>query len=268
MEKIITLEENLKFIYETAAKEVLNYTPQLFVLMNNTSTSLKPFASGVLFYKNEDYYLITAAHCVKQSKGMIKIGVIISGDFHLIKGFVCMAPGKDNKIDLAIIRLKIETVKTLKRAYQFIKEKSIIMSKNIPDETEYLIVGFPNSKTAIDYKKRKIKTEPLVYISKSENENKYLKLKVNKRTNTLLVYNRRKSTFVSENEMNMSPVPDGISGCGLWYIPSYITDKPVPKLSGIMTEYFDKDNMMLATKIEAALQMISLLNEGNFKPKK
>lgn len=259
---IITLEENVKLIYESAANEILNYTPQLYIKRNKNSTSIKPFGSSVLFSNGGNNYLITAAHCIKQSKQIIKIGVMISGNFYFIKGFVCMMPGPDKNIDLAVVKLEDDIVIILKKAYRFLNKTHVVFNANIMDESDYLIVGFPNSKTTIDYAKKKIKSEPLVYIAKEKSNDGYTKMKIKKHTNTLLRFNRRKSSFILEGEMNMSPVPDGISGCGLWYIPSYFTTNPTFKLSGIMIEHYDKENMVLATKIEVAMQMISLITKN------
>lgn len=262
MRRIITPEENVKLVYETAASEILKYTPQLYIIQNGNIEKPKPFGSSILFSRDGDYYLITAAHCIKQKNNLIKIGVMISGKFYFVKGTVVMNKGQNDSIDIAAVKLENETVEILKDSYQFISKRDILSNKNIENETEYLIVGFPISKTSIDYKMKRIKTEPFVFISKSKDENSYLKQRINDTQNILLGFSKRRSAFVGENEMNISPTPTGISGCGLWYIPSYFSEKVVFKLSGIMIDYYHKTNMMLATKVEEIMKLISLFSRN------
>jgi hypothetical protein len=264
MKHIISFEENVKIVYEEAEADILKFTPQLFITRSDKSKSIKQFGSSVLFSRNGFFYLITAAHCIAQENELIKIGVMIQGNFYFIKGYVFLKKGIDDKIDLGIVRLETETVELLKLSYDFLGDNHIL-NQNVEQETEYLIVGYPISKTSIDYKRKKILHEPLLFISKSKAEDAYNKRLIKSGQNILLGFNRRKSSFIGENEMNMSPVPTGISGCGLWYIPSYFSEKTEFKLAGIMIEYYDKENMVLATKIRMVMELIEPLE--NIKDK-
>lgn len=61
------------------------------------------------------------------------------------------------------------------------------------------------------------------------------------------------------SEMNMAPDPSGISGCGLWYVPSYFESIPRFFLTGIMIEHHKEKNAMVATKAGFVLALAELM---------
>lgn len=262
--KLISLEDNVQMVYEEAAKKILKHTPLLFIRSRRRENSLEPLGSGVLFKRGERHFLLTAAHCIRQKGQMIKIGILNKeGKLRLLKGKVVMLLGKNNEIDIGVVALAPESVQPCYEGYEFLNETQVLPNQNIEDETEYLIVGHPITKTSIDHVRGKIKREPLVFIGKSKGQRFYERLGYDKRIHTFLGYNRRRGQYMGMNEMSMAPEPQGISGCGLWYITSYFMEdisKVDYRLSGIMTEYFQTENAVLAAKIEGVLAILSRID--------
>jgi hypothetical protein len=262
--RLISLEKHVQMVYEEAAKKILLHTPLLFIRSTQRENSIEPLGSGVLFKAREKHFLLTAAHCIQQKRELIKIGVLNKeGKLRLLKGKVVMQRGERNEIDIGVVELEPESVNLCKETHSFLHETQVVQNQNIKDETDYLIVGQPISKTSIDHVRGKIRREPLVFIGKSKNQKFYERMGYDKRIHTFLGYNRRRGRLLGVNEMSMAPDPQGISGCGLWYITSYFMEdisKVEYRLSGIMTEYFQNENAVMATKIERVLAILKSID--------
>jgi hypothetical protein len=261
MSKIISFTDNVSLIYKEAASKILRHTPQLFIPTKDSRKPFEAFGSGVLYRYGNKHFLITAAHCIKQRDELIKIGILDKGNLHLLKGTVIIHRGNKDEIDIAIVCLAEESIAACNRKFEFLTHHNILQNRNMNVPTEYCVVGHPISKTYIDVKRKMVTHEPLLFIGKSKDQHFYDKIGLDIRVNTLIGFNKRRSSFLGENEMNISPEPKGISGCGLWYIPSYFVEdiKNVNyMLSGIMIEHHINKNVMVSTKIEAAMTLIAL----------
>src|SRR5580693_4847375 len=107
---IITLEENLCLVYNEATRQIRFYTPLLFINSLDHRDSVEAIGCCVLFKNENGYYLITAAHCIKQSDIQIKIGIMDHLDFHLIQGKVVLFKGDEDKIDIGVIKLQQNSI--------------------------------------------------------------------------------------------------------------------------------------------------------------
>lgn len=268
MNKIISFADNVSLIYNEAGKKILKHTPQLFTPSKDPRKPFDAFGSAVLYQHGNRYFLITAAHCIQQCGEMIKIGILDKGNLHLLKGTVIMQRGNKDEIDIAVVCLAEESINACRRNFEFLTKHEILLNKNIDRPTEYCILGHPISKTYIDTKRKKVTHEPLLFIGKSKDQFFYNKFGLDSQVNTLIGFNKRRSSFLGENDMNICPEPTGISGCGLWYIPSYFVEhaKNVDyMLSGIMIEHYANKNLMVGTKIEVAMSLIALHTDCNFQ---
>lgn len=258
MSSIITIENNFASIYEEATKQILKCTPQLYIADKNKK-AITPFGSCVLFRHGSNYFLITAGHCLKQENELIQVLVLSSGKFHAIKGALVIQRGL---IDLGVIHLSVESTEFIKSNYSFVDASYLLIDSHIKFETEYLIVGYPISKTQVDAKRKKVKVEPFVFIGTSKENEHYSKHGFSIENNVLINYSKRKNGFLFENEMNIGPNPKGISGCGLWYIPSYFIENPEKvnfKLAGIMIEFLSEYNIMAATRTKKIIELVKSL---------
>ncbi len=251
-------------LYFSAASKIIRSTPKLFVWSSDRTAYLVAHGSAVLLKIENDHYLLTAAHCLYQREKMIQVGILDeNGHPHMIRGAVTIQRGQTNNIDVAAVKLSDESVQTLSNAYTFVDAtRQVMLNDNIKRETEYLIVGHPNTSTRIDNKRKKVRYNPLFHISKSAPPEIYRKLNVSYSQSLMLGYSLRKSNFIEQKEMNMAPDPTGISGSGLWYIPRY--DVPVVEdvqflLSGVLIEHYTKHNLVKATKIEEVIPLIRSL---------
>jgi len=255
-------------LYTYAASQIIRSTPKLFLWSADRTSYLIAHSSAVLLKIEGDHYLITAAHCLSQGGKTIQVSILDeNGVPHLIKGLVAIQRGESDSIDVAVVKLSDKSVQAVSKAYAFIDATcQVMLNDNIKHQTDYLIVGYPNSGTRIDNKKRKVRYSPLVHISQSASPEVCTKLNVNHSVSLLLSYNQRKSTFIERKELNMAPDPIGISGGGLWYIPRY--DLPAVEgvqylLCGVLVEHYSNHNFVKATKTEAIIPLIQNLRNKN-----
>ncbi len=254
-------------LYLEVAKRAIEYSPQLFIWSIDAERDLEALGSSVLFKVGQDHYLITAGHCLRQNGEDINIGVLnAKNEMHLVRGAVIIKTGDGGEIDLGIVKLSSATTEMMFQKYKFLDVTQIMFNKGIPDETDYLVVGYPITKTKINNRTKCLSSEPFVFIGKSKDAKTYERFAYNVKVNTLIRFTKRKSTYVEKLEMNMSPEPKGISGGGLWFIQSYEIEKKedvVFFLCGIMIEHDDINNFMIATKTEALVQLIQASHTVN-----
>ena len=224
MSTILTLNDNVNLLYTEATRQITRYTPILYMPSIKREGSIDAVGSSILFRRENRYYLITAGHCIKQDGNLIKIGVLDNRDFYQLGGKTVIAKGEGDKVDIGIIRLDESSQAVCQRNYTFLDDTRILLNRWIPDETEYLIAGYPLTKVSIDHKRKKIKVGLLPYLSKSGPANSYEKMGYPHHQNLLLAYDRRRSGFVEGGHLNMSPHPKGLSGCGIWYVPDYFIE--------------------------------------------
>lgn len=268
-------------IYNETAKKIANYSPQLFVYKNRETQEIQSHGSSILLEAGRSHYMITARHCIFQDDKIIAIGVLCNGKGHLklIKGWVAAEKGEHDDIDVAIIKLHPETVAFLQNCYTFLPIDSVRQNSNIPDSTDYLVFGHTISRTNINNSTRRLKLAPFLYISKSAEADKYTALRFkeektkleyyhNKANTLLLGFDKRRSKFIGEEEMHMSPNPKGISGCGVWYIQSYELNNPADaefSLMGIIIEHDSVKRLLISTRSEVLINTLqrSIFMFGN-----
>jgi hypothetical protein len=252
MGRIISLEDNLNVVYTESAKKILPFTIALYIPAPEKK-SIEHLGSGVLLRRNNDYFLVTAGHCMKQDNKIIYSGILDGRDFVKLQGAAMVEQGFEKKFDIGILRLDEQSKNACLRNNQFVNDWDLMNNSNIPYKTEYLVGGYPNSKVSVDHKAKVVKKEFMPYLCQSSEEKLYRKLSFQQSQNLLLQYDRRRSTLLGSGQMSISSYPKGLSGCGVWYIPDYFVQdlqNISPYLSGIIIEYHQNYRTLVATKIE------------------
>lgn len=266
--KIITLMDLWDEIVDEAAREILEFTPQIFRKEDYEVDNVKPkpLATGILINVEQDYFLVTACHILTKAKPE-DIGIMIDDTFCILNGEIVQAKDvkdcKNDKIDIAITKLDKNVVETILKGYTFLTLNKIDYAHTVITEPRYLIVGFPGTRTRIKKHTQKIIPDPFIYLTKEADKKVYGKLGFEEHSNMIAVYRRRKTKTFGSPYVNFGPDPHGISGCGLWYlqIPSLGNlvkeHKNVSyKLVGMMTEYRQERNVVIATRIHIITEIL------------
>lgn len=251
-------------IVDEVSKEVLNFSPQLFSKSGLQVEPLRPepYASGVLIKVEGNHFLLTAGHVVEDVNPE-DVGVMINNTFFILEGEVKYARPSDSeqndKIDLAVWELNDEVIDSLSAKYKFLEFQDIEYDHQTTTEPKYLIVGFPVTRSKLNVKTAKIKVAPFIFLTKQAEEKFYERLGFEKHSTLLLDYRKAKIESFDTKLVLQGPKPQGISGCGLWYLPKLIVNEgqKVPvKLVGIMIEHHNQFNVVVATRIHVVTEIL------------
>lgn len=209
---------------------------------------LKPEASGVLITIDDNYYLLTAGHVYKDCE-FENIGFFSDGFFFVIQGEIKYTL---DDIDMAVCKLNQATVEELIQKYDFLPSEKIRVGHKLTKELKYYIYGFPTSKTKIIRRYSEIRLGNFQYLTVGVTDSTvYEAMKLDADYFYLLDYHRKKLIRAGTSLKQESPVPNGLSGTGLWYL-----DGDEMYLIGIMTAWDDGLSVMQATIIDLLLDMI------------
>ncbi|MCG3706940.1 hypothetical protein L5F43_10665 [Aliarcobacter butzleri] len=242
------------------ADQIFKFSPQLFLLENETLPIMpKALATSVLYKNNGNFYLITASHVFKDHDYK-KIGILSNDTFSYLHGFTLLSQDPENKIDLAIMKLAEHFVGDIQKEYKFLDDSYIIKNHTYINTQNYLMAGYPVHMSK--YYGNTYKREQFILLTQPSNKNIYDKLKLNKDLHTLMDLERPRS-FNNINYDSKIPKLYGMSGSALWFIPSL--GKHTFKLIGIMIEWHKDEKVTVSTRIDAVLYYIDNMIETRYE---
>lgn len=227
----------------------------------------QPFASGVFINIDENHFLFTAAHVAEEN--MDNIYIIsnknklyrLGGDWIINK----LEDGGDrtlDKFDVAILKLDEESVMNIKVNHKFIDKTEIGLNHKDKILPYYSVVGFPiTSKGKYNRYKKTINSTPFIYTTYPFENDIYNELGYDKDINLIVHYDKNNVINYSNNQKQIGPVGNGISGCGLWYVPTQLVSENnvKKKLVGILIENsVDNKKYWVATRIDVFMEFLKL----------
>lgn len=240
----------IQSVMSRAGEYVNKYTYPVFIYDVKNKPDL--IASSVIIKIDEKCYLVTAAHVLKNIQRHFYIGV--NGYIIPIEGlFVYSMPPTDNHndkdhFDIAFIELSSEFVNLNKICV--LDEHKLAISESFSSIDIALIHGFPISRNKKQRKTPPFKAKPYSYGGIIKNDfDEWDDFGKSKLIHTCMIYNKKKD--------NNRPVhPRGISGGGLWIIPSVFNPNDI-YLESIFIEYHQKNNhVTFSTKINHVVDFI------------
>lgn len=270
MGTLITLDDNAGMVYARAAEKVFPCTVTVYVPSEKGGGSIEPLGSGVLYQENDDYFLLTAGHCIKQDGKKILSGILNGRAYKSLQGMAMVEPGIDNKIDVGIFKLDEGSRDACLRNHKFISPWQIFNNTiGVNKATEYMLAGFPLTKVSVNHVARKVEKDMVPHLCQSQGEYYYEKLVFHPGESLLVKLDRRRSRIWGSPDMSMATKLKGMSGSGMWYVPNYFVEdfhNVIPYLAGIFIEYHPNFRTAVATKFEVfvpilkGLQAVKSLN--------
>jgi hypothetical protein len=178
---------------------------------------------------------------------------LINDEYSLLHGKLIYTNNKENKIDLAIMQLYDHFAKDIMNEYTFLKNDNIDTSHKLTNKKEYLMAGFPATKTKIKNYNKTIKREQFVLLTQSSDKEKYKTLNYNS-DGHIMVDIKNTRDFKNVTIDTAIPYLHGVSGSGLWHLPSPSYSNY--KLIAIMTSGDNKNGLAIGTKIYIAIEII------------
>ena len=219
--------------------------------------------TGVFIKVNNIHFLITAAHVIEDYMGEVFIRfeenciTRIAFEISINK---TNGKRKDDKTDIAILKLDEETVKTLIGFYEFLDETELGINHELNYLPMYLAHGYPCTLTKIKYKKNEIVANSTFFITKPADKIIYDKLECGIDKNLIICYNRNDLINSRTQQIGTGPDLYGMSGSGLWYIPKQVLDsnqRVKKKLVSLLTEWPLKDKThVISTRIDVITEIL------------
>jgi hypothetical protein len=222
--------------------------------------TIDPWASAVLVSFQGAYYAISAGHIFDDAP-FEKIGPMIKNewvDLSTCTNLIAYSPPNEKSledIDLAVWKINEEGVSVLTERWQFypLYEKDF---EHVNFEKKYhFLFGYPWRKTKVRNFDKQIVSEPFFLTTTLANSNQYVEVGAKTGFHVLLNFSRQTTISIESRQQTISPHPEGMSGCGMWVLPSpYIERVSVDtvKLAGIFTHYFEDRDMMIANRLDYA----------------
>lgn len=232
------------------------YTCQFLKLKSGSGKDLLPFASGVLAELGKSYYILTASHVIEDWSNDNELFIEIEGGGHIsVVGKGCGTKmEKEEKLDVAYIKLKDAIVPLLKRWYKFLPIERFLHHEKLFDETNYCAYGFP----VANQKNKDGKTFGTGSFTIPNRDKVFDHYGFNPLSHYVLEIQGKPINIKTGQPEKLRIEPYGLSGGGLWYTKIECDDEcnitSEAYLIGVMTEFRKgKYYSLIANRIETLL---------------
>jgi len=214
------------------------------------------FASGVCVEINDNFFVFTARHVVKDGTNNLIIGF---GDEN-----GCSLGGKwieNEKYDVAILKLDEESAEIVQTNRQFLSSNELGVNHEIVYNQRYAGIGYPGSMNNNDLCSTDITrvSDPLIYSDFPTSLDVYDTQGCDIKKNIVIPYRRNFLYNMLTGQLVLDvPDPHGMSGGGLWYMPEQLTDNQNnlgKTLVGILNKWVN-ERYLVATRIDVCTEIV------------
>lgn len=245
-----------------AAREILSYTSPLVRRKDRPTVEFDACASAVLIRARNDRFVVTAGHVFRDNLPK-QLGIAIGSTFHILSGELAYADNSNDDvyglIDIAVWKLSDELANDLLGTFKFLELTALNLQHTVSQKPHYLMVGFPVSHAKTRDAGTRIKAKPFIFLTAETDHELYQRLKYAKDVNITLDYRKGAIHSFGRNTSNQGPDLVGVSGSGLWFLPSLLGDsETVPfQLVGIMSTWDKPHNVVTATRIHLVGEILA-----------
>lgn len=256
-------------INKMTGEKILRHTCQL--LTKDKEGKLKPHGSGVFIVIGDLHFMLTASHVTKdwsdQNQLYIRIGK--SNYVSLVGDLMETDLDKDEKTDLAYVKIDQRIIPDLQKPYIFLPLSKIRDHRKLLEGMNYCVMGYPEKSTAVI--DEKIEPVAQAYYLKPSHRKVYDYYKFSPEITYMFEMNGKGTNIKNGEIAKTGSHFYGISGCGVWLM---IIDNSGPKLSieyrliGIMTEFRNgKYFTLIGLRIKLILDGIITFEKINLREK-
>ncbi len=226
----------------------------------------KLVGSGFLVSSGTNSYLLSAAHVFDELKTGHELFFYIdphtkrklSGSLRLTK----IPEGSNRKLDrldVGVLRLEGPGLPPYPKVEKYPLAFDALMPNALPrDGKQYLLVGFPESKSRANPIAREIASDIYGFRNVSAAPQKYADLGVSMQSHVVLGFDRKR-TIGPDRQIRAFPEPSGISGSPVWllYDERGSNDPVQTPVVGVAIEHHKNHHALVATDIDVALKLIN-----------
>lgn len=251
-------ELEIRKIVDDAINIMSSYVIPIYTTQHNKP---KQFGSGFFVHSQGQYFLLSAAHVLKESiKNELFIYIEPKKQMKLV-GNVRINNDEKN-IDVGVIRLTkglMPPYPTIKKAPIEIKE---LKPRLLPRAGKLLaIIGYPASKSKNNPIDRSTAVAAYGYYENSIEDNSYARFKLNPEMHLAMKLDLKKG-INSNGELQNFPKPSGMSGSPIWLLHDHNNDEEhrIFPIVGIGIEYRNKEKILVGTDIHYGIELIESFN--------
>lgn len=214
--------------------------------------------SGVLIEFRGHVFLLTAAHVIDHLEDSDLLVPCSNNEIQSIEGsYSYIKPyGKreNDSLDFGYFKLDYEFANSLRKQFYIVKEHEFGIESKYADKELFSFVGYPYRKSNVSGSVAS--SESFAYGTYHADSSEYERLGCSFSENIVTKYNRKNSFNQKSNRVELSVLPHGISGGGVFIWP---VDTQIPprnrKLVGIGHSW-KKEGYFIATRLEIFLEAI------------
>jgi Trypsin-like peptidase domain len=222
--------------------------------------------TGFLVEDRGSTFLISAAHVLDRALDLY---------FYVDKAVTRMLSGRISKtlppkdgprtadhLDVAVLKLEGEGLPPYPGLSKRAMPISMLLPSALPrDDKQYLIVGFPSSKSKANRKDREVNSQPVSFRNISATLSQYGDLGVLPETHIVLPLDLKK-TVASDGTIKPFFSPHGLSGSPLFCLPQGWNKGGSTPVVGVVIEHHKNERAAVATDIALVVEMIRAAPRG------
>jgi len=221
--------------------------------------------SGFLVAEGATSYLVSAAHvfdALREGRNLYyyvqpNTKRKLSGNLRTTK----LSHGRtrqEDRLDIGVLNLQGPGLPPYPEVDKYPLPIEALRANALPREMkQYLLVGFPGSKTRVNPSARRVLSKTYAFRNKSARPSTYSVLGVSPQSHIVITFDRKR-VFGHEKQVLAFPDPSGMSGSPLWllYDENGPNDRRQAPVVGVAIEHHREHHAIVATDIEIALRLI------------
>ena len=229
-----------------------------------------PYGTALLVSSARSHFLVSAAHVfdpLRQRKRLY-FGTGDRQQRNLVERSVLLTRPRngtnrsDDRLDIGVLRMGPHGQPPYTAIAKFALPVGALQSRQTEvDECEYLLLGYPVSKTTVHRGRKEILVEPHGIIAQRVKDIGSISSRFDTRVHIGLRFNRNDGTTLDGRQRKL-PKPSGMSGSPIWVFSDASPDWIGPTVVGIAIEYISKHQMLVGTDIAVALDMMRQLERA------
>ena len=232
---------------------------------NNPAGIPVQFGCGFFIADGDNQYLVSAAHVFDEiGRGNQLFYPIGNGLNRNLSGQALLTPlnGKDrtsDRFDVGVLKLEDPALPPYPATGKRSLPIAALIRNALPRQNkQYMLVGFPETKSRANPVARELNSQPYSYTNISTPASTYAARAVSEKTHIAVLFRRGRSV-AQDGRIVPFPSPRGMSGSPLWLLYDQVGDndsKQTP-IVGVFIEYAKSHNSLIATDAASVLEMIS-----------
>jgi hypothetical protein len=226
----------------------------------------KLIGSGFLVSSRANSYLVSAAHVFDELNTGHELFFYVephtkrklSGSLRLTK----VPEGNNRKLDrldVGVLKLEGPGLPPYPKVEKYSLAFDALKPNMLPrDGKQYLLIGFPESKSRANPIAREVASEIYGFRSASAALQKYADLGVSTQSHVVLSFDRKR-TVGPDSLIRTFPEPSGMSGSPVWLLSDETgsNDRVQTPVVGVAIEHHKNHHAIVATDIDVALKLIN-----------